>query len=383
MTGARASWGSIPASIMRGGTSRGVVLPLESVPPEGPERDRFLVTLIGSNDPGQMDGFGGNTSTTSKVMMVGHDSDSDDIPYLFAQVDPRNPVVDYGGNCGNMTSAVALFAVMEGIVPATAPVSRFTLFNLNTGTRIRAHVPSYPEGPITEGDYRIAGVGEPGAEIVTEYLDPAGRNGQFPTGGSTETLSVPNVGDVTVSIVDVSSPLVFLHAGDVGLTGTELPDHIDADEGLLDRLEAIRAAAAVRLGLVERPEAATRRTPGIPKLTIVSSPSDYRTSLGTMVESEEVDIVGRIMSVQRTHHAYAMTGALCTAAAAALDGTIPNSVSRDIGSSGFVRIGHPKGVTTVGIDVDPTGTGTRVRSVSVSRTARCLMRGMIESRIRP
>ena len=382
MTNLASDFGSIPASIVRGGTSRGVVLALDDVPPGGPERDRFLVTLMGSNDPGQMDGFGGNTSTTSKVMLVGHRSDSDDIPYLFAQVDPRNPVVDYGGNCGNMTSAVALYAVMEGLAPATAPVSRFTLVNLNTGTRIRAHVPSTDDGPVTDGDYRIAGVGEPGAEIVTEYLDPAGRNGQFPTGGPTETLHVPGVGDVTVSIVDVSSPLVFLHAHDVGLTGTELPAHIDADEGLLERLEAIRAAAAVRLGLVERAEDATRTTPGIPKLTIVSRPTAYRTSLGTTVDSDEIDIVARIMSVQRAHHAYAMTGALCTAAAAALLGTIPNSVSREVGS-GSVRIGHPKGVTSVGIDVDSRGEEPRVRSVSVSRTARCLMRGMIEARIRP
>ena len=381
MTVPGASFGSIPASLIRGGTSRGVVLSLDDVPAEGPDRDRFLVTLMGSNDPGQMDGFGGNTSTTSKVMLVGRPG-GDDIPYLFAQVDPRNPVVDYGGNCGNMTSAVALYCVMEGLAPATAPVSRFTLVNLNTGTRIRAHVPSTEDGPITEGDFRIAGVGEPGAEIVTEYLDPAGRNGQFPTGSPIETLPVPGVGDITVSIVDVSSPLVFLHAADVGLQGTELPAEIDADEGLLQRLEAIRAEAAVRLGLVDRAEDATRKTPGIPKLTIVSAPTGYSTSLGTQVSGDAVDLVARIMSVQRTHHAYAMTGALCTAAASALPGTIPHQVSRQP-VSGAVRIGHPKGVTSVGITVAGEEEGRVVRSVSVSRTARCLMRGMIEMRMRP
>lgn len=374
-------WGSIPASIMRGGTSRGVLLSLEDVPPEGPDRDRFLIALIGSNDPGQMDGFGGNTSTTSKVMLVSHEPEQADIAYLFAQVDPRNPVVDYGGNCGNMTSAVALYAVMEDLVPATSPVSRSTLLNLNTATRILAHVPTGAEGPITSGDYRVAGISAPGAEIVTEYLDPAGQNGQLPTGVPTETLSVADVGDVTVSIVDVSSPLAFVHARDVGLEGTELPDRIDGDDGLLHRLEAIRGTAAVRLGLVERPENAARRTPGIPKLAIVTDPRDYATSLGTTVESDEVDIVARIMSVQRAHHAFAMTGALCTAAATALEGTIPNAVSRGSGSES-VRIGHPKGVTTVGIAVSKSDNGTRVESVSVSRTARCLMRGMIEPRER-
>jgi 2-methylaconitate cis-trans-isomerase PrpF len=270
---------------------------------------------------------------------------------------------------------------LEGIVPAAEPVTGFTLMNLNTGTRIRAYVPSTDEGPITDGEYRIAGVGEPGAEIVTEYLDPAGRKGQFPTGAPIERLQVPGVGDITVSLVDVSSPLVFLHAADVGLTGTELPAEIDADASLLERLEAIRSAAAVRLGLVERAEDATRKSPGIPKLTIVSSPNDYQTSLGTTVDSDEIDIVARIMSVQRTHHAYAMTGALCTAAASALPGTIPHSVSRQL-DSGSVRIGHPKGVTSVGIDVEMTGEQTRVKSVSVSRTARYLMRGMIEPRMR-
>lgn len=371
--------GSIPASIMRGGTSRGVLLPMESVPPEGPERDRFLISLMGSNDPGQMDGFGGNTSTTSKVMMVSHDSGPGDITYLFAQVDPRNPVVDYGGNCGNMTSAVALYAVMENLVPATSPVSEFTLLNLNTGTRIRAHVPTGPDGPITDGDYRIAGISAPGSEIVTKYLDPAGQNGHFPTGAPTETLSVPDVGDVTVSIVDVSSPLVFIRAQDLGLTGTELPARIDGDERLLDRLERVRGTAAVRLDLVDRPEEAARRTPGIPKLALVTDPCDYETSLGTTVISDEVDIVARIMSVQRAHHAYAMTGALCTAAATALEGTIPNAVSRPNGS-GSVRIGHPKGVTTIGLDMAAEENGARVASVSVSRTARCLMRGMIDIR---
>ena len=381
MTTPGENWGSIPASIMRGGTSRGVVLPLHLTPAEGPERDRFLVTLMGSNEPGQTDGFGGNTSTTSKVMLVSHDAGPDDIGYLFAQVDPRNPVVDYGGNCGNITSAVALYAVMEGLTPLTPPMSRFTLANINTGTRIRAHVPCGPDGPIVEGDYRIAGVGEPGAEIVTEYLDPAGRDGHFPTGSPTDVLSVPGVGDVNVSIVDISSPLVFVTAREVGLDGTELPARIDADEDLLERLEAIRGAAAVRLGLASFPEEAARRTPGIPKLAMVTRPVEYTTSLGTTVRADEVDIVARIMSVQRTHHAFAMTGALCTAAATALAGTIPSEAVR-AGRTGSVRIGHPKGVTSVGIEVTGTGPDASVVSVSVSRTARYLMRGLIERRIR-
>jgi hypothetical protein len=331
---------------------------------------------MGSNDAGQMDGFGGNTSTTSKVMMVSHEKVGEDVPYLFAQVDPRNPVVDYGGNCGNMTSAVALYAVMEGLVPATPPTSEFTLLNLNTGTRIRAHVPSHVNGPEAKGEYRIAGISTPGPEIVTEYLEPAGSSGQFPTGQPMGLLTVPGLGEISVSIVDVSSPLVFVRPEDVGLLGTELPDRIDSDQELLVRLEAIRSAAAVELGLVHRPEDATRRTPGIPKLAMVTGPTDYQTSLGETVNADDVDVVARIMSVQRAHHAYAMTGALCTAAATTLEGALPHSAAPQ--RSGSIRIGHPKGVTTVGVRTRDGETGTEIQSVAVSRTARCLMRGLIE-----
>jgi len=372
------SWGSIPASLMRGGTSRGIVIPLEAVPLEGTERDRFLVSLMGSNDSGQVDGFGGNTSTTSKIMMVSHAGNGGDIDYLFAQVDPRNPVVDYGGNCGNMTAAVALYAAMEGLAAATDPLTEIGLYNLNTSTRVRAQVPTGPDGPVTAGDYRMAGISTPGAEIVTEYLDPAGPGGVFPTGEANEVLDVGGVGRVAVSIVDVASPLVFVHAEDVGLSGTELPPEIDADDDLMARLEAIRGTAAQRLGLVGRAEDATGRSPGIPKLTMVSAPADYETTGGGSVGSADMDIVVRMMSVQRAHHAIAMTGALCTAAATALPGTIPYQVSSpDLTAP--VRIGHPKGVTTARLDVEIAEIGVRVRGVAVSRTARCLMRGRIES----
>lgn len=379
MTERESQWGSIPASIMRGGTSRGVVLPLEILPPEGSDRDAFLISLMGSYDAGQMDGFGGNTSTTSKVMMVGHEGEGGDVPYLFAQVDPRNPVVDYGGNCGNMTSAVALYSVMERLVPATPPSSAFTLLNLNTGTRVHVNVPCDEKGPVVTGDYKIAGISAPGSEIVTEYLDPAGRRGQFPTGQPTETLAVPDVGEISVSIIDVSSPLVFVRPQDVGLTGTELPSEIDADEDLLARLEAIRGAAAVRLGLIQRPRDSTNITPGIPKLAMVTSPRRHRTSLGETLEADQIDVIARIMSVQRAHHAYAMTGALCTAAATTLPGTLPHAVAPQ--GSGPVRIGHPKGVTTVVVRASAGEEGITVDSVAVSRTARCLMRGVIEPRV--
>ena len=371
-----ASAEAIPASLMRGGTSRGIVFPLEVVPPEGPERDRFLIALMGSFDPGQVDGFGGNTSVTSKIMMVSHREDVEEIDYLFAQVDPRNPTVDYGGNCGNMTAAVALYAAMERLAEPTSPMTEIMLRNLNTATRIRALLPTGPDGPATAGDYRIAGISRPGAEIVTQYLDPAGPRGPFPTGKASEILDVPGVGDVHVSIVDIASPLVFVAAGDVGLVGTELPAAIDSDEALLSRLEAIRGSAAQRLGLVDRAQDAARRTPGIPKLTMVSAPTDYVADGGEQVRRDQVEVVVRMMSVQRAHHAIAITGTVCTAGAAALPGTVPHRIAGPA-RSGRVRLGHPKGTVEATLDVEADEGGVRVRSIGVSRTARCLMRGQM------
>jgi len=366
------------ASIMRGGTSRGIVFPLEGLPEPGSGRDEFLVCLMGSTDAGQIDGFGGATSTTSKVMMVGLSPQNDaDVEYLFAQVHPRRPVVDYGGNCGNMTAAVALFAVLEGLVPPTAPVSAFIMRNINTGTRVRALVPADAHRATSAGDYTIAGISRPGPEIVTEYLDPAGASGMLPTGAARETVTMPGGAEVTVSIVDISSPLVFVKAEDLGLTGVELPEDIDSRPELLDELEFIRGTAAVRMGLVERVEDAAEVSPGIPKVAFVRSPVDHVTSTGERVRTGDVDIVARIMSVGRAHHSFALTGTMCTVAAAAIPGTVVSEVARPDWNKP-VRLGHPKGVIEAGISV-AEGDGTvEIRSVTVSRTARRMMRGVVD-----
>lgn len=380
MTGRETERSELPVAIVRGGTSRGVLLRLGDVPDPGPERDRFLVRLMGSDDPGQVDGLGGNTSVTSKVMLVSHHGASPSgVEYLFAQVDPRHPVVDYGGNCGNMTAAVALYVVTEGIVPAVVPTTEVVLHNLNTGTQVRARVPTGPDGPESTGTHHIAGISTSGPEIVTDYLEPAGRSGHLPTGSAQDVLDVPELGEVTVSVVDVASPLVFVRARDVGLVGTEPPDAIDGDDALLRRLEALRGEAAARLGLVARAMDAARLSPGIPKLTIVSAPVTHRTSDGEVVNAEDVDLVVRMLSVQRAHHAIAVTGALCTAAAVALPGTIPNDIAPP-GTAGVVRIGHPKGVTTSRAEVETGPDGSVVRTAGVSRTARYVMRGWIDPR---
>lgn len=366
------------ASIMRGGTSKGIVFPLDRLPEPGSRRDEFLVRLMGSTDAGQIDGFGGATSTTSKVMMVGPSARGDAaVDYLFAQVHPRRPVVDYGGNCGNMTAAVALYSVLEGLVPPAGPVADFVMHNLNTGTRIRVRVPADGQGAAHAGDYTIAGISRPGPEIVTEYLDPAGASGMLPTGAARETVAMPDGAEVTVSIVDITSPLVFARAEDLGLSGVELPAEIDARPELLDRLEFIRGTAAMRMGLVERVEDAAETSPGIPKVTVVRSPLDYETSNGGTVRADEVDIVARIMSVGRAHHSFALTGTMCTIAAAAIPGTVVSEVATPDWRNP-VRLGHPKGINEALVSLDARHGTVVVRSVTVSRTARRMMRGTVE-----
>jgi 2-methylaconitate cis-trans-isomerase PrpF len=366
------------ASIMRGGTSKGIVFPLEMLPDAGPGRDAFLIGLMGSTDAGQIDGFGGATSTTSKVMMVGStDREDADVEYFFAQVHPRRPVVDYGGNCGNMTAAVALYSVLEGLVTPVAPATEFVMLNRNTGTRVRARVPTDEHGAAIDGTYTIAGISRPGPEVVTEYLEPAGASGMLPTGAARETVTLPGGDEITVSIVDISSPLVFVKAEDLGLSGVELPEDIDSRPELLEVLEFIRGTAAVRMGLVERVEDAAEASPGIPKMTFVRSPVDYVTSTGETVHAADVDIVARTMSVGRAHHSFALTGTMCTVAAAVIPGTVVSEVAQP-DPSGPVRLGHPKGVNTVGVSVAERDGTVTIQSVTVSRTARRMMRGVVD-----
>lgn len=363
---------------MRGGTSKGPVLKLDDVPPEGRRRDSFLIDLMGSRDAGQLDGLGGGTSTTSKVMLVRRSTIADhDIEYLFAQVDPRRPVVDYGGNCGNMTSAVGLYAILEGIVAPTDPVTVVRMFNLNTARSVVAYVPSDETGPLSAGDFQMSGLSVPGAAIVNEYLNPEGSVFQhaLPTGEPLETLTLPDGREIEVSIVDAASPAVFLRAADVGLSGTETPPQIDGNTGLLELLETVRGCVAERLGLVDSFRESQMVSPGIPKIAMVARPRDYQTTQGSTVSAADIDVLARIMSVQKAHPAYSITGLICTAVAASISGTIPHEVA-PLGDASYLRLGHPKGVAEAElIRPDSENPDTRVR---VRRTARRLLHGFIE-----
>jgi 2-methylaconitate cis-trans-isomerase PrpF len=369
---------SIRASIVRGGTSKGVFVREENLPPPGVGRDEFILRLFGSPDPMQIDGMGGSHSTTSKLVAVSPSTRPDcDIEYLFAQVSVDRPVVDYGGNCGNLTSAVGPYAIDEGLVETTEPVTTVRLYNKNTAKRIDAHVPVEAGQAQDWGDFRIAGVPGTAARIDLDFLDPAGStfDGVFPTGEPADEIETPD-GEVQVSFVDVTNPLAFVRASDLGLRGDELPSEINGDVDLLARIERLRGACAHRLGLVDDPMRAADVTPGLPKLAFVAPPRSYTSTGGQQIDGERMDLLGRIMSMQKLHHAYAMTGIMCTAAAVLLTGTIPNEVADHHGGT-VVRIGHPRGVAEAVVQLGLVDGLPSIEKVSVTRTARRLMSGRI------
>lgn len=365
---------SVPAVLMRGGTSKGLFVRDADLPPPGEERDAAILALMGSPDPAQIDGMGGATSSTSKLIAVSPGSEPGcDIDYLFAQVAVDRPFVDHGGNCGNLTAAVGPYAIEEGLVEANGAIAVLTLLNRNTGKKVRTHIPVQGGRPLEEGDFAIAGVPGTGAKIVNEFLDPGGSvlGSVLPTGRTVDKVQ-PAVGPpVEVSLVDVGSPMAFIRAIDVGMD--EHPPSVPLDDALMRRLEAIRAACAHAVHLVDDPAEATLRSPALPRLAIVSPPRSYLTTTGRRVEDGLVDVVASMLSMQKMHHAFAATGLMCLAAAARLPGTIANEICGPT-SGDAVRVGHPKGVAEVGVILGG-GAMPTVEAVVVARTARRLMAG--------
>lgn len=370
----------IRAVLMRGGTSRGVFFLRPDLPEDPDLRDRVILKVFGGGDPygRQVDGLGGAVSTTSKVVIVGPPSVPDaDVDYTFGQVSVTEPLIDYGGTCGNLTAAVGPFAMEEGLVRGTDPVTTVRIWQTNTRKRIHAHVPTRHNLPEVEGDYAIHGVPGTGARIALDFLDPGGAvTGRLlPTGRASEVLEVPGVGAVTVSLVDAVNPVVFVRPQDVGLRGTEGPEEVDGDPALLRRLELVRAHAAVRMGIAASPEDATRRSPGIPKLAFVSPPASYRSTRGAVVDADAVDLVGRMLSMGKLHRAYALSGAACTAVAAQVEGTVVHAALARPVREGQVRIGHPAGVLEVAASVAWRDGRWVAEKVTTYRTARRLMEG--------
>lgn len=379
----------IPATYMRGGTSKGVFFRLQDLPAEaqvpGAARDALLMRVIGSPDPygKHTDGMGGATSSTSKCVIISAPSvPGHDVDYLYGQVSIDTAFVDWSGNCGNLSTAVGPFAISNGLVdPARVPrdgIASVRIWQANIGKTIIAHVPM-TDGAVQEiGDFELDGVTFPAAEIQLEFLDPSedGEGGaMFPTGHLVDTLEVPGVGSFQVTMINAGIPTIFLNAADLGYTGTELQPAINEDKAALARFEAIRAHGAVRMGLIDRIEqAATRQH--TPKVAFVAPAQDYVTSSGRQIAASEIDLHVRALSMGKLHHAMMGTAAVAIGTAAAIPGTLVNLAAGG-GERTSVRFGHPSGTLRVGAEARQLDGQWTVRKAIMSRSARVLMEGWV------
>lgn len=374
---------NLPVTIMRGGTSKGVYILESDLPANRREWDALLLRMMGSPDKKQIDGLGGSQSVTSKVAIVGRSSRPDaDVDYTFAQVSVDKPLVSYKGNCGNISSGVGPFAIEKGLVEAKEGTTTVRIYNTNTDKIIAADIATQGGEVVYDGDFYIAGVPGTAAPIRLKFVEPAGTlgGGLLPTKNVLDTLDVPGFGPVQVSIIDAANPLVFAKAKDLGLTGRELPEELNADSKKLELLETVRGLAAVKLGLIDDYTKSSWETPGIPKMTFVSCAEDYRTADGKEVKKETVDLLSRMMSMQKAHPSYAMTGAMCTAAAAVIPGSIVNQVLAEDADTQFLRIGHPGGVLECGVDYEENGNVPMIQDTFGFRTANLLMEGTAKLR---
>lgn len=368
----------LPVTIMRGGTSKGVYILESDLPEDHDEWDPILLRVMGSPDKKQIDGLGGSQSVTSKVAIVAQSDRPDaDVNYTFAQVSVDKPIVSYKGNCGNISSGVGPFAIEKGLVEVQDGMTSVRIFNTNTGKIIISDVQT-PNGAVAySGDFAIAGVPGTASPIKLKFVEPAGTlgHGLLPTGNAVDTLEVPDFGQVQVSIVDAANPLVFVKAKDLGLTGRELPDELNADQEKLDLLEKVRGLAAVKLGLIEDYTRSAWDTPGIPKMTFVSEAEDYVAADGTQIGKGEIDLLSRMMSMQKAHPSYAMTGAMCTAAAAVIPGSIVKQVLSENTDTQFIRIGHAGGILECGVDYQKNDVVPVIDDTFGFRTANLLLEG--------
>lgn len=368
----------LPVTILRGGTSKGVYILQSDLPEDQSAWEPILLRLMGSPDRKQIDGLGGSQSVTSKVAIIRKSARPDaDVDYTFAQVSVDKPLVSYKGNCGNISSGVGPFAIEKGLVEAKDGETAVRIYNTNTDKIIEAVVKT-PEGQVAyEGDFYIAGVPGTASPVKLKFVDPAGTLGKglLPTGSAVDVLEVPGYGPVEVSIVDAANPLVFARAKDLGLSGRELPDELNADAEKLELLEKVRGLAAVKLGLIEDYTRSAWDTPGIPKMTFVAEAEDYVNGDGKEIKKEQIDLLSRMMSMQKTHPSYAMTGAMCTAAAAVVPGSIVQQVLPANVDTQFLRIGHPGGILECGVDYRENGACPIIDDTFGFRTANLLLEG--------
>jgi hypothetical protein len=381
---------NIPATYMRGGTSKGVFFRLQDLPQScqvpGAARDKLFMRVIGSPDPysAHIDGMGGATSSTSKCVILSKSSQPDhDVDYLYGQVSIDKAFVDWSGNCGNLSTAAGAFAIHAGLVdPARIPdngVCVVRIWQANIQKTIIAHVP-VSNGQVQEtGDFELDGVTFPAAEIVLEFLDPSddGEEGSsmFPTGNLVDDLEVPGVGTFKATMISAGIPTVFVNAEDIGYQGTELREAINGDPAQLARFEQIRVAGALRMGLIKTAEEALTRQ-HTPKIAFVSKPKSYQASSGKQIEAGEVDLLVRALSMGKLHHAMMGTCAVAIGTAAAVPGTLVNLAAGG-GEREAVRFGHPSGTLRVGAQARQVDGQWTVTKAIMSRSARILMEGWV------
>jgi len=380
----------IPATYMRGGTSKGMFFRLEDLPDAarvpGAARDALLLRVLGSPDPygKQMDGMGGASSSTSKTAVVSKSSQPNhDVDYLFGQVSIDKPFVDWSGNCGNLSAAVGPFAIEKGLVDAGRipkdGVAVVRIWQVNIGKTIVAHVP-ITNGAVQEtGHFELDGVTFPAAEVQLEFIDPAddgdGDGAMFPTGNFVDDLDVPGVGKLEATMINAGIPTIFVNADAVGYKGTELQDAINNDAKALAMFETIRAHGAIRMGLIRSVEEAAKRQ-HTPKVAFVAKPADYVASSGKHVAAGDIDLLVRALSMGKLHHAMMGTAAVAIGTAAAIPGTLVNLAAGG-GDRKEVRFGHPSGTLRVGAEARQVDGAWTVTRAIMSRSARVLMEGWV------
>ncbi len=377
----------IPATYMRGGTSKGVFFRLQDLPSScqvpGRARDRLFQRVIGSPDPysAHIDGMGGATSSTSKCVILSKSTRPEhDVDYLYGQISIDQDFVDWSGNCGNLSTAAGAFAIHAGLVDASRipqnGICTVRIWQANIGKTIIAHVP-VADGRVQEsGDFELDGVAFPSAEIVLEFLDPSDDEGAlFPTGNLVDTLEVEGVGSLAATMISAGIPTVFVNAADLGFTGTELREAINGDAVQLARLEKIRVAGALKMGLIQKAEeAATRQH--TPKLAWVAPAQSYTAASGKTITQSDVDLLVRAMSMGKLHHAMMGTCAVAIGTAAAIPGTLVNTAAGG-GERQAVRFGHPSGTLRVGAEAVQVGGQWQVTKAVMSRSARIIMQGEV------
>ena len=380
----------IPATYMRGGTSKGVFFRIDDLPvaaqQPGVARDNLLLRVIGSPDPygKQTDGMGGATSSTSKTVLLAKSTQPDhDVDYLFGQVAIDKPFVDWSGNCGNLTAAVGSFAIANGLVAAEKiphnGICTVRIWQVNIGKTIIAHVP-ITNGEVQEtGDFELDGVTFPAAEVQIEFLDPADGDGDdaamFPTGHVVDDLEVPGVGTLKATLINAGIPTIFVNAKDIGYTGTELQSAINSDKEALARFELIRAHGAVKMGLIKDVAEAVGRQ-HTPKVAFVAPPADYVSSSGKAIKAADIDVLVRALSMGQLHHAMMGTAAVAIGTAAAIPGTLVNLAAGG-GDRQAVNFGHPSGTLRVGAEAAQENGKWIVKKAIMSRSARVLMEGWV------